>query len=231
MAKLEKRQQTVELRQSGYSIRAIAHELNLSKSTVSLWCRDIILSPEQKERLHEQQVVGGYSGRLKGARAQYLHRLSTIEVAKQAGLDRFRTINKNDLFLVGLGIYWGEGEKSDKRMSFCNSDPELIKFMIHWLTDVFDIQLEDLRFQVGINEAYRSDIERIERFWHTITGATSEQFTKPSYKKVINKKIYTNAQSHYGTLRVSVTNPSLLQRKILGMIEGLKQASITHKAV
>jgi hypothetical protein len=38
----------------------------------------------------------------------------------------------NPLFGVGIGLYWGEGEKGYDRLSLCNSDPQLIETWLRW---------------------------------------------------------------------------------------------------
>lgn len=215
-----------ELRLNGMSIRDITSKLGVSKSSVSVWCRDIILTDKQVKELMKNQKNKGLPGRLKGASIQRQRRLDQVEKLRKAGVETLKIIDKNSLFFTGLGLYWGEGEKSYQRMSFCNSDPSLIKFMIVWLDKCFGIPLSNLRFQVGINIIYRSDIERINHFWYKVTGATSEQFVKPSFKKTTNKKVYSNPEAHFGTLRVAVRTPSRYQRKVLGLIEGLKQTRI-----
>ncbi|MCS7263556.1 MAG: helix-turn-helix domain-containing protein [Armatimonadetes bacterium] len=49
MAKLAERQQARLLRKQGWSIKTIAKNLGVSRSSVSLWVRDIALTVEQRE--------------------------------------------------------------------------------------------------------------------------------------------------------------------------------------
>ena len=51
MAKFKERQQALELRTSGTSIKQIASMLQVSPSTVSVWCRDITLSSAAIKKL------------------------------------------------------------------------------------------------------------------------------------------------------------------------------------
>lgn len=52
MVKPEKREEARELRAQGVSVGKIAHVLSVSKSSVSLWVRDIVLTDEQKQELY-----------------------------------------------------------------------------------------------------------------------------------------------------------------------------------
>lgn len=55
------------MRKEGWSLKDIAGSLGVSKSTVSLWCRDIILTEEQARLLKEGNIKGGMKGRVLGA--------------------------------------------------------------------------------------------------------------------------------------------------------------------
>jgi len=55
MAKPIKKSQALELRKKGKSIKEIARQLEVAKSSVSLWCRDIELAPKQIERLMQRK--------------------------------------------------------------------------------------------------------------------------------------------------------------------------------
>jgi orotate phosphoribosyltransferase-like protein len=49
--KTAERARARELRAKGWSIKDIERQLNVSRSSVSLWIRDVVLAPEQLERL------------------------------------------------------------------------------------------------------------------------------------------------------------------------------------
>lgn len=226
MAKSIQKMRARELRSTGESIREIARLLSVSRASVSAWCADIALSNDQVDRLMKRKNDRTLPARLAGAQRQKLRRLDEIEYYTQLGRERFVRINEEQLLFIGLGIYWGEGAKTGNRLRFCNSDPQLITLMIDWLRICFNIPLADLLFRIDINESYRSDLERISRFWYKVTDADPKQFAKPSFKKVISAKIYPNRDDHYGTLSVTVRRSSRLQREILGMIIGVKEANV-----
>lgn len=63
MAKSLLRLEARKLRKRGISVRRIAQTLGISKSTVSEWVRDIILTLEQLEMLKGACLKGGELGR------------------------------------------------------------------------------------------------------------------------------------------------------------------------
>lgn len=224
MAKYELRLEARRLRSQGISVRKIASQLGVSKGTVSLWVRDIILSVEQLEKLRNDNIKGGELGRLRGALAQKNARLQKIEDTKRMGIRDIGTLSRRDLFIAGLCLYWGEGSKKDGRLQFCNSDPDIIIFMIRWLKDCFGVPAERMAASVGINISHLYRESEVIEYWMAVTGLPLKNFRKTSFKHVQNQKVYANANSHYGTLSINVLKPGDIYYKILGLIFGLAQS-------
>lgn len=224
MAKSLLRIKARKMRAKGESVKKIARKLNVSKSSASLWVRDIILSVEQLERLRKRRLKGGELGRLRSSLKQKEKRLRLIEESKRIGIKKMRNLTEREFLIAGIALYWAEGTKKTRDVEFCNSDPKLIKFMIGWLKRNFGLKTGDLKCYVGINEIHRPREEIVKKYWSDVTGIPLEQFRKTSFKKVKNKKIYANFNEHYGTLAVNVVKPARFYYKILGLIEGLFEA-------
>ncbi|PIY95119.1 MAG: hypothetical protein COX78_02460 [Candidatus Levybacteria bacterium CG_4_10_14_0_2_um_filter_35_8] len=222
MAKFDLKIQAQKLRRKGISVNKIADKLGVSKGTVSLWTRDIILSIEQLETLRNSSIRGAELGRLRSAFLQKERRLKLIVENKELGIEALRNLTQREFLVVGLGIYWGEGSKKSNEFSFCNSDPEMVKFFALWLKKCFGINSHDLICSIGINESHRKREHAVKKYWLKILGVKESQFTKTSFKKTESKKVYENFNNHYGTIRIRVRKPGLLYNKIIGLIEGLK---------
>lgn len=224
MTKILEREKALALRKQGESIKQIAHELDLSSSTVSYWCRDVILSPIQIRRLQEHQRRAGLKAILKYAELKRNARIKKENDLLRLGKNEVGTLNMREVFLVGLALYWGEGYKSGNgELGFTNSNIEMIKFILNWFRDIFGIRNEDFILRVSVNEQHKNRIVAVEQFWSDKTGIPLSQFSKSSLIKVKAKKVYANAKNHYGTLRVKVRRGTDLRRRILGSIEGLKE--------
>lgn len=221
MAKYDLRLKARKLRSKGLSVKGIARELHTSSSSVSRWVNDVILTEEQVEALKKSELSGKEVGRLKCALIKRRKRLALIEASKQEGIKTVDNLSIRELLIGGLALYWGEGGKTDRRVEFCNSDPRVVKFLIYWLQVCFGIQNEDLRCVVGINQIHLEREQIVKEYWSKITGISLSQFRKTSFKRSVNKKIYTNYDSHYGTLSVLVVKSTTLYYKIMGLIEGL----------
>ncbi|MFH1129237.1 MAG: hypothetical protein V1686_00670 [Patescibacteria group bacterium] len=222
MAKSKEKNKAIDLRIGGASIKEIAKQLQVSKGTVSLWCRDIKLTLNQLKNLYERQRQGAY----KGSRVQYERRLKKIEECKNQGIKEIGILSDRELMLVGLSLYWGEGAKSEssKKVKISNSDPRLIKLTIKWFKSIWKISNDRFTFRVGINEIHKDRIKKVEKYWARITGFSLRYFYKSTLIKVKNKKHYKNFPTYYGTLIIEIKKPAELHYKILGLIEGLSKS-------
>jgi hypothetical protein len=217
-----------DLRRRGVSIKKIAQYLKVSRSSASVWVRDIILSIEQLEGLRQSSLEGAERGRLKSALLQKEKRVRRMEEFKKIGIETIGYLTERELLIVGIALYWGEGYKKGRRLQFCNSDPTMIKFLLKWLRVCFSVDSEDIRCRVGINMIHKKREIIVREYWAKMTGIPLNQFTTTSFKKVQNKKVYENFNNYYGTLSVEVRRPARFYGKIIGLIEGLSQANVAH---
>ena len=224
MAKSEEKIIAREMRAKGESVREIAKLLKVSKGTVSIWVRDIILSVEQMEFLLKRKIKAGELGRLKGSLMQKQKRLTLIEEGRKEGLKLLGKLSTREFLIAGVALYWAEGTKKKREVSICNSDPNMILFMISWLKKQFGVTNLDLRLVVGINQIHRERENLVKQYWSETTGIPLEQFRRTSFKITNNKKVYANFNDHYGTLSVKVLKSASLYYKIMGLIEALPMA-------
>lgn len=222
MAKFELRNQARGLRRQGVSVKTIAEILRVSKGSVSVWVRDIILTVEQLELLRKSSIKGAELGRLRSALLQKQRWKDKMEKEKQEGRSFLGILSDREILLVGVALYWGEGSKKKREIQFCNSDPVLIRFLLLWLYRCFSVNRNELKCCVGINEIHREREDKVKQYWSLVTEIPLEQFRKTSFKKTLNKKVYDNFEDHYGTLSVSVKNPSRFYAKILGLIDAFQ---------
>lgn len=218
-----------ELRRKGYSISEIAERLNMQKSgSISRWCRDICLTKRQIERLAEKQKSGSYKGRMKFLETLRRKRLKETSELKREGIKEVGNLNKRDLFISGISLYWGEGYKylGGDQVGFTNSDPKMILFMLKWFKDICGVSSKEIALQVKINEAHKNRIKDVENHWIKVTGINGSQFNKTVLIKSKSKKNYPNFDNHFGTLRITIKNSTRIRRKIMGWIDGLKVNSI-----
>ena len=222
MAKTYEREKAQALRKLGFSISDIAKKLLVSKSTVSCWCRDIVLSEIAIQKIVKDSKTKSTLGILRYTESLRILRQKNVILDHTKGYDRLGKLSSRDMLCIGLGLYWGEGyKKGNQEFGFTNSDPAMIKFYIKWLKIVFSVDIEDLILRISINELHQERINEVQDFWIQQTKVPSSQFTLPSFIKVKNKKVYSSHSDHYGTLRIKVRRGTRMRRELLGMIDKL----------
>lgn len=221
MAKFELKPKAQELRTAGYSIKDIAFKLGISKSTASIWCADIVLSPAQLRKLHQKRIAGGAKGRLIGMQFHKKQKEEKINFFKGQGLKATRFVNNQDIFMVGLGLYMGEGNKSGNKFQFTNSNPMLVKIMLLWLKRSFRVSKDRIYCRVLINGSHVDRTKEVEQRWSKLLGIPEKQFRKTVLIKSKSKKVYENRKTHLGTLVLRVQRSSELQYQVLGLLNGL----------
>lgn len=226
MAKFREKSEARKLRKRGLSIKNIASDLKVSSSSVSLWTRDIILTPEQYKVLDNHARDPFYGKRLDYIRKVKQETNKKIEKLKRDGIKEIGIVSKRELFLIGVALYWSEGFKKDTQVGFSNSDPSMIVIFIKWLFEVFDYTYDDLIVRVTLNMGHKGRINEVEKYWSGITKIPLENFRKPFFQNVIWKKTYDNPNEYFGLLRIKVRRSKDFLRKIQGYIEGLRLQAV-----
>lgn len=223
MAKFKEKNEAILLRKEGWSISDISKKVSVSKSTVSGWCKDIVLTEKAIQKIAKQSHRKSTGALLRYSERIRAQRQLNTQASEQLGKKRLGVLSERDIYCLGLGLYWGEGyKKGSQEFGFTNSDPKMIIFYITWLRVVFGVQKCDLILRVSINELHTSRMSEVERFWSHVTGVSSSQFTMSSLIKTNNKKIYQN-DTHRGTLRIKVRKGTSLRREVLGAIANIVQ--------
>lgn len=223
--KSEEYQKALSYRKKGKSIRQIARLLKISPSTASIWCKPILLTSLQQQALLNQKSRIFHLRRL--AKQSHLKKVSRVKKLIEEGSSEISSLSDHELFLTGLALYWAEGFKSLKemRLGFCNSDPRMINFIIHWFKRCLKINPADLILRAEFNESHKDRKEIIENFWSKITKIPLNQFEKPYYQHSNWLRVYPGRDSYYGVLRIRVRRSSELLNKTRGWIEGLSRSA------
>jgi len=118
-----------------------------------------------------------------------------------------KTIEEAKLFGMGLGLYWGEGNKANKNtVRLGNSDPELIKIFINFLIKFFSINKRDLKFHLHLFTDI--DIKEAHNYWIKKLKIKEGQFYKPVISQSGSIGTYKK-KSKYGVLTVYYGNIKL----------------------
>ena len=218
--KNNERRRALLLRKQGYSLRQIAKNLAISKSTASLWVGSIALDARAQQRINRTRALS----RMKGLET----RRNKIELVRHAyylsAKDDFARLHPSrEQMRIGAALlYWGEGSKSDRYgMAFMNSDPTLVRVFLGMLRKGFTINEKKLRACVHLH-AYHH-VQREVAFWSKITKIPQSQFIKP-YQKTNTGK-HTKKEYH-GCISLRYNRVELVRELAM-----LKQAYIERMGV
>ena len=116
-------------REEGLAIRLIAEQLGVSKSSVSVWTRDIELTEEQHERLRQANPIHNQQLRGQGSR----RRDRPLGAARGAGARAGAAGQADLLHLQGCMLFWAEGSRRRNSVVFTNSDVEMHRVFLRFL--------------------------------------------------------------------------------------------------
>jgi len=222
--KWEEKLKAQELRRKGYSYNEILKDVPVSKSTISNWCKDIVLTPRQIKKLYQSQMSGQHRGSVTAARNKQERRFKEREKLRQQGIEDIGELNERERFLLGVALYAGDGGKYDDRnIGFSNSNPRLIEFMMRWLRKSCGVAEEKFRGAIWIHD--NLDEGKAKRFWSDLTGIPIDQFHK-SYivKNKKNSKKIRKKKHENGVFSVRVSD-TRLKRRLLGWLDGILSAT------
>ncbi len=223
MKTIEKEKARV-LRRQGKSINQIVKEAGFTKSSVSLWVRDIVLTKAQKKKLSERgrSVESIEKRRVNRLFNENKKRRIVIDNAKKD----FSNISLEELKLIGIMLYWGEGGKTGNwSVRLANSDPILIKVMMRFFREV--CKVPENKFRGHIHTFVHADIEKTEKYWSQITKIPRKQFYK-TYTKPSSASLQKRKTLPFGTVDIYIHNTKLFLT-IMGWIERIKELTISDK--
>jgi hypothetical protein len=215
-AKDDLRERARELREQGLDLEEIALALGVSKSSVSLWVRDL---PRPARLSYEECRKRAAEGAHRYWAAERPVRAAARTATCEAAAGQIGTLTDREVLVAGAIAYWCEGGKTkpysrSDRVIFTNSDPTLIRFFLRFL-DVTGTPRRNLGFRVYIHES--ADVEAAQQFWLDVTEATAGQFAVPALKRHNPKTIRKNVgETYHGCLRIDVKRSADLYRRIEG---------------
>ncbi|MFA5942364.1 MAG: hypothetical protein WC798_01705 [Candidatus Paceibacterota bacterium] len=168
-----------DLRRSGKSYTEIRDALKIPVSTLSDWFSKVDWSKQIKKHLasemqkqHTTRII-----ELNKVRGHHLENVYT-EAREEAKRD-FEELKYNPLFIAGLMLYWGEGDKLTKQaVKLTNTDPNLIRLYVFFLKRVCGIPEDKIKAQVLVYPDLNE--KDCREYWARESGLDLKSFTKSS---------------------------------------------------
>lgn len=190
------RKEAVDLRKEGYSYNYISEKIGISKGTLHCWLGKIPYSPniETITKIGKARAVSGL--------LKHKEKLASFLYAKVLAEKDVGEITKRDLFMLGLGIYIGEGTKDGNTVRIVNANYKIIKLTIRWLKEVCGLKTDN--FVIRLHIYPDNNIAECVEYWSKQTGIPTNQFLKTQVDIRKNKKVFKKGKLPYGTAHMTV---------------------------
>jgi predicted transcriptional regulator len=145
----EKYEQAVQFRKRGFTYSEIAKIVGVSKSTVSSWVSKKAFS--KKVRADNAQRAARDNVKRIGLvnKARAAERKARYAEAQRSAETEFKHYKKDPLFVAGLMLYAGEGDKTTKHLvRIANSDMEIHRIFISFAKEYLGVSEEKFRFWI-----------------------------------------------------------------------------------
>lgn len=219
------KEDAVRLRKTGQSYSQIQKTLNISKSTLSSWLKDIPLSREAQKQISDRVNSTSIQALIRRNKNQTALAKIQSDQIRSAAAKETHTLHTNPLFLTGVSLYWAEGYKKGaygskwKCVDFANSDPEMIRLMMTFFRTFCITDDSEIKIQVIAHHNISADDAVL--FWSEVTAIPKEQFIKTQLKASKASQGKRGNSLTHGTVHIRMYDVRLFFR-IVGWIEGLK---------
>lgn len=206
--KIEEQNQARDLRAAGWTMPEIAAELGVSRSSVSLWTRDVPYMPRRPPR-------SGYDASTRAPNVLQRRKQEEIDRLLAEGRERIGQLSEREFLIAGAALYAGEGFK-DRHAGMANTNPRILVFFVSWLRHFFAIDESRLKMTLYLHQGL--DIAAATAFWSDLTGIPRSRFLKP-YRAVADPSIRLSKHP-MGCPRITYTC-SPTHRAVIGLVEAL----------
>jgi len=211
MALHKKKSEAIRMRKEGASYSQIKEKIKVSKSSLSLWLRDMPLAEKRLRELRDFSAIRieRFSNTMRRKREGRWAEVRAKAV-KTIGI-----LSKRELLIAGLFLYWGEGGKTSvASTSLSNTDPAMILFFMRWL-EVLGVPKNRLR--VHMHFYADMNIKTELQYWSKTLGLPPSSFTKP-YIKTSNRSNLSYPQKFtHGTCNLMYHNRDVSEYVLMAL--------------
>ncbi|PIY58543.1 MAG: hypothetical protein COY98_01480 [Candidatus Yonathbacteria bacterium CG_4_10_14_0_8_um_filter_43_17] len=176
--------EAIRLRKQGRSLPYVHMKLGVPKSTLSYWFKDVVLTPSQYKKLHQDWKEALVKARKVAVKWHNNEKLRRLQLAEQEGLTLLKNIDTSNVHTTELALallYLGEGTKAKDETGMGSSDPLILKFFITCLRQIYQITESKIKCELHLRAD--QDPEEMLVFWSKELKVSKSNFTKPYLDK------------------------------------------------
>lgn len=207
------KEQAISLRLQGQSYRQISSELNVARSTLNGWLKDIAITKLQKDKLLKQWKEGLRKARLRSSEIKKEKKIENIHQSESSAKEFLKCIPlTNEILEIFLsGLYLGDGFKVNGRFGLGNSNPQIVKLFLTLIRQLYPINESKLGVQIFARADQNADA--LIDYWSNLLNIPKSQFQKTQHDKRTKNPTRPN---YHGVCAVNYSDVDL-QRRILAI--------------
>jgi transposase-like protein len=201
-------------RELGLPIRMVAARLGVSPSSVHGWTRDIELTPEQRhanrhsDAVRRAQAIGNKAMRTRARRKRLAAQDHGRHLARQG----------DPLHVTGCMLYWAEGSKRRNDVEFTNSDPDMLRTFVEFLSGCYEVPRDNVRLTLNVHLNNGLALSEIEEWWLARLNLSRCSLGSHTVNRYSRRSGQTRRTLPFGTARIVVHSTFVLQ-SIYGAIQ------------
>jgi hypothetical protein len=214
--KVEERELARRLRrEQGLPVKEIARVVGVSVSSVSLWVRDVPLTPEQQAALDASNPVR--NGQRRGTLNNSRRCRAIREAAQEHGREFAR--RQDPLHVQGCMLYWAEGAKRRNSVTLTNADAALVEVFLRFLKICYGVTDDHVALSVNCFLENGLTLDAIHAWWLERLELPAYCLRTPAVNRLSSaSKRLKGHVLPYGTARITVHSTFVVQ-SIYGAIQ------------
>lgn len=178
---IELKEEAIQLRKKGTSIKTIEVRLGIARSTLSGWLRSIQLTDEQKEKLKKNHENALVHARVKAVLWHNQQKAIRLKLAEENAMQTLNQLNLKDAAVLDLALaflYLGEGAKTSDSTLLGNSNPIILNFFIAVLVKNYNLKIEKISCFLHLRAD--QDPDELKQYWSKVLEIPLQNFKKAS---------------------------------------------------
>ncbi len=171
----------IELRQQGISLREIEKILNIPRSTLSGWFKNVQLTLKQKRRLLENRLKHLHQARIQAVKWHHKQKALRLKEAEKQAIDILSKLDNKNQSVEELALamlYLGEGSKTKSGTVLGSSDSLILKFFISSLLKNHNIDINQIKCSLHLRADQNPEL--LSKHWSRALNIPLSNFTSPS---------------------------------------------------
>ena len=204
--------QALRLRERGFTLQEIARVCGVSKSTVSKWLKNNVISADITKK-NKKRAGQENAKRLQlMQKARGTERVARYSESLKNAVTEFKHYKTSTLFMSGLMLYSAHGDRQDEsKVRFSTTDIQAHKIFIKFTKEYLGVDADDIRLWLQL---YQDQAESVcMKKWQRATALPYQQFYRTQFVQTSSKNTL-----HYGVGNTIISR-TVLQRKLLKWVD------------